>query len=61
MKNLLKKTGKGLLWILGITSLLTALSAVVHAVLTPREKEMSRKKLGHKVFVIKQEEKIKQD
>ena len=49
MKNLLKKTGKGLLWILGITSLLTALSAVVHAVLTPREKEMSRKKLGNKL------------
>jgi pimeloyl-ACP methyl ester carboxylesterase len=49
MKNLLKKAGKGLFWLTWFVFLFTGISAIVHSVLTPKEKEISRRKLGDKL------------
>jgi pimeloyl-ACP methyl ester carboxylesterase len=49
MQEILKKAGKVLLWITGISFLLVAISAIVHAILTPKEKEKMRSRLGDKL------------
>lgn len=49
MHEKLKKVGKGLLWFTGIAFVLTAISAIVHAILTPKEKEKRRNSLGNKL------------
>jgi len=52
MRDIMKKIGKGLLCLTGAGVLFITISAIVHAILTPKEKEVSRIRLGEKLKTV---------